>query len=736
MKSKSSFFCLLSFIFYLLLSPVPCALSQIPQGFNYQAVATNASGYPVANTAIPVMVTIQADSLGSNIIWKELHSSVTTNNHGVINIVLGRGAKQAGSASTFSAIDWSITPKFIKTEIEYNGWKTMGVTRLWSVPFAMAAGNIGGPINKLAVTGQTSINDEALFEVKNKDGNTVFAVYNEGVRVYVSDGEKGIKGGFAVGGFGTDKAESQKYLVVSRDSIRMYLDTDTTTKSLKGGFAVGGYDMTKGTSVEDYLQVTRDSTRIYVKEDATKKLKGGFAVGGFDITKGTQNITPFTSLTSDNYFIGHEAGLANRTGKYNSFFGYKAGKANNSGNYNVFIGHYSGTSNQDGYANLFIGDSAGYENTSGYFNVALGAWAGQWNKSGRYNVFLGPNAGLYNETGNQNVNIGMQAGAKNTSGSYNTLVGAGAGEFATGGSRNVFIGNLSGWKAISGESNVYIGYIAGMDNKTGIRNVYVGDYAGSEMKAGSENVIIGKSAGALTINGYRNVFLGAWAGNQVDSAQYCLFLGPSAGWTSKNGMRNIFIGPFSGYSNEGTDNVFLGNEAGYYETSSNKLYISNTSTTSPLIYGEFNNARVVINGNGGHNPGLHNFFVNGTAGGMSPWFNYSDMRLKHDIATIPDALQKVLQLRGVNFLWNDPAAGMDGLQMGFIGQEAYEVVPEVVSLKNDRFSMQYAPITALLVEAVKEQQTIIEKQQAEIERMKSLENELSELKAIVSGLMK
>ncbi|MCU0457406.1 MAG: tail fiber domain-containing protein, partial [Bacteroidales bacterium] len=349
----------------------------------------------------------------------------------------------------------------------------------------------------------------------------------------------------------------------------------------------------------------------YVKEDATKKLKGGFAVGGFDITKGTQSITPFTSLTSDNYFIGHE-----------------------------------------GWGNLFIGDSAGFENTSGYFNVFIGQWAGQMNTTGYYNIAMGNGAGAYNTTGWQNVNIGMEAGVRNITGSRNTNIGTGAGAQNLAGSFNLILGNLAGQYANSGDGNVYMGAYSGRNNLTG-----------------------------------------SW-------------------------------------------NVFIGHGAGRDETNSHRLYIANDATPSPLIYGEFDNARVVINGNGGHNLGLTNFFVNGTAGGMSSWFNYSDEKMKHDIASIPDALEKVLKLRGVNFLWNEPAAGMEGLQMGFIGQEAYEVVPEVVSLKNDHFSMQYAPITALLVEAVKEQQTIIEKQQAEIERLKTLENEVAELKVLVSGLIK
>jgi uncharacterized membrane protein YjjB (DUF3815 family) len=74
----------LRFLLILALSPVPCVLSQIPQGFNYQAIARLTTGEPIINTTLPVRITIQADSLGTSIIWQELHSSVTTNGFGLI----------------------------------------------------------------------------------------------------------------------------------------------------------------------------------------------------------------------------------------------------------------------------------------------------------------------------------------------------------------------------------------------------------------------------------------------------------------------------------------------------------------------------------------------------------------------------------------------------------------------------------------------------------------------------
>ena len=79
--------------------------------------------------------------------------------------------------------------------------------------------------------------------------------------------------------------------------------------------------------------------------------------------------------------------------------------------------------------------------------------------------------------------------------------------------------------------------------------------------------------------------------------------------------------------------------------------------------------------------------------------------------------------------------------MGFIAQEAVNIIPEVVDNEGDLMSMQYAPITALLVEAIKEQQKQIEKLQQEngtlkglIDKNKEQEKEIAELKRIVHEL--
>jgi len=279
-------------------------LAQVPPGINYQAAAFNNSGMPISNTTLQVKAGILSDTITPVIVWEELHSTVRTNNSGVFNIVIGTGTKQSGSAAAFSNIDWSVTPLYLKIQIYHQStWKYMGTSKLWSVPHAMVAGDIDGPVKKLIINGETEADDEPLFEVKNKDGQTVFAVYNEGVRIYVDDGAKGAKGGFAVGGFGTDKAASQNLLYVGSDSIRAYVSTNGT-KATKGGFAVGGFDVTKG-KTQDLLVVSGDSIRAYIDNSSGKGVKGGFAVGGFDASKGLADNYMLINTDSTRFYL-HE----------------------------------------------------------------------------------------------------------------------------------------------------------------------------------------------------------------------------------------------------------------------------------------------------------------------------------------------------------------------------------------------------------------------------------------------
>jgi predicted esterase len=84
----------------------------------------------------------------------------------------------------------------------------------------------------------------------------------------------------------------------------------------------------------------------------------------------------------------------------------------------------------------------------------------------------------------------------------------------------------------------------------------------------------------------------------------------------------------------------------------------------------------------------------------------SDLRFKTNITPIENPLQKVLQLRGVNFDWNKNAfpdrSFSESKAIGFIAQEVEKVLPEVVQTEKTAEgykAVQYDKVVALLVEA-------------------------------------
>jgi hypothetical protein len=90
---------------------------------------------------------------------------------------------------------------------------------------------------------------------------------------------------------------------------------------------------------------------------------------------------------------------------------------------------------------------------------------------------------------------------------------------------------------------------------------------------------------------------------------------------------------------------------------------------------------------------------------------FSDERLKSNITTIPDALSKVTEMRGVHYVRD--ATGKDST--GVIAQEMQKVAPELVLTADDEMgtlSVNYGNITGYLIEAIKELKAEIEELKA------------------------
>jgi hypothetical protein len=86
----------------------------------------------------------------------------------------------------------------------------------------------------------------------------------------------------------------------------------------------------------------------------------------------------------------------------------------------------------------------------------------------------------------------------------------------------------------------------------------------------------------------------------------------------------------------------------------------------------------------------------------------SDERFKENIHDVEAALDKVSRLRGVSFQWKD-AAPEESHRIGMIAQEVRDVLPAAVSQDGRGYlGLDYNAITSLLVQAVKEQQQLIQ----------------------------
>lgn len=85
----------------------------------------------------------------------------------------------------------------------------------------------------------------------------------------------------------------------------------------------------------------------------------------------------------------------------------------------------------------------------------------------------------------------------------------------------------------------------------------------------------------------------------------------------------------------------------------------------------------------------------------------SDINLKENVAPLAGAMEKVLALQGVTFNWKDKTRFGTQEEIGFVAQQVQEVVPQLVSAGGSYLSLKYPNVTALLVEAFKEQYRLV-----------------------------
>lgn len=288
-----------------------------------------------------------------------------------------------------------------------------------------------------------------------------------------------------------------------------------------------------------YLATVADNTTTeYIDSTPDASLTGISSACAFRAN------TTCTNITRRGY-------AAMKIDRMETSFGIDTGISVTSGGYNCFFGYQAGTDVTEGRNNNFFGYQSGQNTTTGNYNQAFGWNALAANTTGASNVAIGNDAVFYSSTGSSNIGIGYLAlfGKSGTNTSYAVGIGHQALCYAL------------------GDYNVAIGYKSMYGNSGGT-------------STGTNNVAMGASSLYAITTGVRNVSIGHESGKANTTGSY-----------------NTFLGAYAGYSNiTGASNVFIGYNAGGSETGSNKLYIANSNTSSPLIYGDFNTADILING--------------------------------------------------------------------------------------------------------------------------------------------
>jgi len=128
---------------------------------------------------------------------------------------------------------------------------------------------------------------------------------------------------------------------------------------------------------------------------------------------------------------------------------------------------------------------------------------------------------------------------------------------------------------------------------------------------GSSALRSATSGSANIAIGYKSMYLSG----SVPTGSSNVAIGSESLRAAVGADQNVCIGTNAGYAVvSGDANVMIGYEAGKAETGSNKLYIENSSSTTPLIYGEFDNDKVQINSAHASNDALT---VSSTSGSYS-----------------------------------------------------------------------------------------------------------------------
>lgn len=747
--------------------------AQVPQGFNFQAIARGANGEILADQALGVKVSVIKGTEEGNPLYEETHT-VTTNPLGLIQIVIGEGT--AGEGQTFSAIDFGNDNYYVKLAIDPAGgteYADLGTTRLLSVPYALVAQKAieGG-------SGAGGVITNYILDVAQ--GDTAFQV--------TISGDEGAVNNSAIIGLSNTKGvnvgvEGKAHSANGSTSFQVGTYGEAIGESIARHYGLYGYASSKGIeNIGSFAISLGDGNGNIVLPGDEVEGEGigsvnagmvGLATGNLNTNVGARGfvygdqgarvnigVTGEARATSSGTNIGMESFSSGSQNENWAFQGTADGS--NARNLGMRLNVFNGTSNIGLEVNA---DTAAILNGASIINGDLTV-TGTLNYSGNlgsggaiteYNLDTAVDTSfIINATGSKAIsgalkvrsstdgqNRGVDSRITTSSGNeasqlsvYGRAEGEGSGSHY--GTYGIALGN-------GGGSNYgTYGYAQGIGKfNFGIQAVALGSGSGEIVPVGDE---VNGNAGSFNIGGgfYPSgnsngnvgvdVEVGGSAGERVNLGSEFRVSTTSSGLNS--GVQTIVNGSstlnrgFWGLVNGDNNNV--GMELSVNGGTSNIGLIVNAETAAQL------NGNTTITGN---------LVVNGNIEHTGSITQTSDRNLKENIQPLENGVSTIMKLRptSYNFRGDGEYKGLKlsrGLHYGLIAQEVEEVLPSLVKdnkhtylapaegagpnnseekteVKNMNYkTMNYTELIPVLIKAVQEQQEEIEKLRKQIESLK------------------
>jgi len=503
---------------------------------------------------------------------------------------------------------------------------------------------------------------------------------------------------------------SRKALTIAVLSLATLAHGQVTTAFGRTGVVIA----TTGDYTADQVSNAVDTTKAYENPNWLSSLAWGKITGA-----------PIVTPDPSNLGVGINAFASNATGGSNTALGSGAMQLNTSGGNNVAAGAFALYNNEAGNSDTAVGHAALYFNTSGSANTAVGDNSLLQNTTGESNTAVGYSAGHNITEGIGNTAVGDSALNAVTTGTDNTAVGHRA-IFSGTGKRNTSVGKDSQGCGAASFDDTSIGHdaMAGLDWENYQTDTFI-----CNNFTGSGNTALGRSSLVGLTTGNNNTVAGMLAGGSFSSGSNNVAVGFLAGVTATDANRNI----------SGSNNTWIGYSSGPGTTTqlTNSTAIGSNalvSVSNALVLGGTGQFAVKV-GIGTTTPA--NVFTIGQGAGPAisdGWTTYSSGRWKTNIHVLHGALEKVRELRGVSY----NLKGTHRREIGVVAEEVGAVVPEVVTWSADgkkAEGVDYSRLTALLIEATKAQQALIEQQQRQIKdqemQIVQLTSQVKEIQAVL-----